>query len=127
LEARLIEVEREGFACRELDERAAEEPLDAFAAPSASERPPVDGAAWLRRERRFEPSPADGIRVNIAPLQRAGVLAGPVLPPRDVERAIADRARWRAAERRWCREGKQPAPSWWSISRVGRERGRQRR
>ena len=30
-----------------------------------------------------------------------------------VDKAIADRAEWRADERRWCREGKLPYPGWW--------------
>ena len=30
-----------------------------------------------------------------------------------IEKAIADRAQWRADERRWYREGKLPQPGWW--------------
>jgi hypothetical protein len=43
----------------------------------------------------YEPDLNDGVRVNIAPWQRAGLLAVPVLAADDVEEAIADRARWR--------------------------------
>ncbi len=31
-----------------------------------------------------------------------------VLAKKDLDKAIADRAQWRADERRWCREGKLP-------------------
>jgi len=55
----------------------------------------------------------DGVRVNIAPLQKAGVLAADVLAGKDLDKAIADRAEWRADERRWVREGKLPQPGWW--------------
>jgi hypothetical protein len=50
------------------------------------------------------------------PLQRAGLLASDVLPAKDVEKAIADRAEWRADERRWCREGKLSRPGWWPTN-----------
>jgi hypothetical protein len=43
----------------------------------------------------YEPLIDDGVRVNIAPLQKLGLLASPVLAPKDVDRAIADRNRWR--------------------------------
>jgi hypothetical protein len=43
----------------------------------------------------YEPLIDDGVRVNIAPLQKVGVLASPVLAAKDVDRAIADRNRWR--------------------------------
>ena len=33
--------------------------------------------------------------------------------PGDLAKAIADRATWRADERRWCREAKLPRPGWW--------------
>jgi hypothetical protein len=54
------------------------------------------------------------VRVNIAPLQKAGLLAAPVLAAKELDKAIADRADWRADERRWCREGKLPQPGWWA-------------
>jgi hypothetical protein len=37
--------------------------------------------------------------VNVAPLQRAGLLYVPALAPPDVERAIRNRALWRTDER----------------------------
>lgn len=45
--------------------------------------------------------------------KKAGLLASEVLPGKDLDKAIADRAEWRAGERRWCREGKLPMPGWW--------------
>lgn len=42
----------------------------------------------------YDTDPEDGVRVNIAPLQRAGVLAADVLAPADVDAALADRASW---------------------------------
>jgi len=47
----------------------------------------------------------DGVRVNIAPLQRADCWRLTCLRSRTWKTAIADRAEWRADERRWCREG----------------------
>jgi hypothetical protein len=41
--------------------------------------------------------------VNVAPLQKAGLLAAEVIAKKDLEKAISDRAEWRADERRWCR------------------------
>jgi len=43
----------------------------------------------------YEPLIDDGVRVNIAPLQKVGLLKYPVLSKKDVDRAIADRNRWR--------------------------------
>ena len=43
----------------------------------------------------YEPLIDDGVRVNIAPLQKLGLLASPVLAAKDVAPAIADRNRWR--------------------------------
>jgi hypothetical protein len=51
--------------------------------------------------------------VNVAPLQKAGLLAAEVIAKKDLEKAISDRAEWRADERRWCREGKLPKCGWW--------------
>ena len=61
---------------------------------------------FMVRSPRLSLFPA--VRVNIAPLQKAGLLAADVLAKKDVDKAIADRAQWRADERRWCREGKLP-------------------
>jgi hypothetical protein len=63
--------------------------------------------------KRTSPDLNNGVRGNIAPLQKAGLLASDVLAKKDVDVAISDRAEWRADERRWCREGKLPRPGWW--------------
>lgn len=68
---------------------------------------------FIRQESLYQPDINDGVRVNIAPLQRAGLLTADVLVAKDVEKAIADRAAWRDDERRWCRQGKLPKPGWW--------------
>ena len=71
---------------------------------------------FIRQESTYLPDINDGVRVNIAPLQKAGVLAGDVIAKKDLEKAISDRAEWRADERRWCREGKLPQPGWWPTA-----------
>ena len=68
---------------------------------------------FVRAEGAYKPDVNDGVRVNIAPLQKAGVLAADVLASKEVGPAIADRAVWRADERRWVREGRLPQPGWW--------------
>jgi SAM-dependent methyltransferase len=75
--------------------------------------PPTTIAEFVAQESRYAPDINDGVRVNIAPLQKAGLLAADVLATKDLDRAIADRAEWRADERRWVREGKLPQPGWW--------------
>lgn len=68
---------------------------------------------FVRQESAWRPDVNDGVRVNIAPLQRAGLLAVDALASKDTLPAIADRATWRADERRWVREEKLPRPGWW--------------
>jgi hypothetical protein len=75
--------------------------------------PPQSVAEFIRQESLYQPDINDGVRVNIAPLQKAGLLASDVLAGKDADKAIADRAVWRDDERRWCREGKLPKPGWW--------------
>jgi hypothetical protein len=70
-------------------------------------------AEFVAQESLYAPDINDGVRVNIAPLQKAGVLAADVLAAKDLDKAIADRAEWRSDERRWVREGKLPQPGWW--------------
>lgn len=119
-EARLSAVEQEGFAAPGLAERLSAE-LHASAAPDAwcsrdGRAPaPASSAEFILQEQRYDPDLNDGVRVNIAPLQKAGLLAADVLDAKDLEKAIADRAAWRADERRWCREGKLPRPGWWGV------------
>jgi len=55
----------------------------------------------------------NGVQLNIAPFQKAGLLAADVLARKVVDKAIADCALWRADERRWVREDKLPQPGWW--------------
>ncbi len=107
---RLQQVEREGFACAELDALLAQEPLDRWSGDGIIA--PASVGELARQERAWRVDLNDGVRVNIAPLQLAGVLAGDVLKAADAKKAIADRARWRADERRWVREGKLPRCGW---------------
>jgi hypothetical protein len=116
-DARLEEVIVEGFGSAALDRLAAKEPLDKWTSRDERALAPVTREAFLAQERRYDPGLNDGVRVNIAPIQRAGLLAAEVLAPKDVERAITDRAEWRADERRWCREGKIPRPGWWPATK----------
>lgn len=53
---------------------------------------------------------------QLAPLQKAGLLAGEVLNKKDIDKAIADRACWRSDERRWVRAGKLPRCGWMDES-----------
>jgi hypothetical protein len=103
-------IEEQGFACPELDTFIAKEPLDrwsgdGYLAPASREE-------LLRNERAWHVDINDGVRVNIASLQLAGVLASDVLKVADAKKALADRARWRSDERRWVRGGKLPRCGW---------------
>jgi len=86
---------------------------DAISSVDGRRRPPTTVMEWVAQERSYVPDINDGVRVNIAPLQKARLLAAEVLAKNDLDKAIADRAEWRADERRWCREGKLPHPGWW--------------
>ncbi len=108
--ARIQQVERDGFACAELDTLLAKEPLDRWSGDGIA--PPASRDDLLRQERAWRVDLNDGVRVNIAPIQLAGLLPGEVLRAADAKKAIADRARWRSDERRWVREGKLPRPGW---------------
>jgi hypothetical protein len=92
---------------------AAQPMYDAISSVDGRRRPPTTVMEWITQERSYVPDINDGVRVNIAPLQKAGMLAADVLAKKDLDKAIADRADWRADERRWCREGKLPQPGWW--------------
>ena len=70
---------------------------------------------FVRQESAWKPDINDGVRVNIAPLQRAGLLAADALAGKDILPAIADRAVWRADERRWVRQGNLSRPGWWPV------------
>lgn len=114
-DTRLEQVIAEGFSSAGSDALLANEPLDKWTSRTGRAAAPASRDAFLAQERRYDPDLNDGVRVNIAPLQRAGLLAADVLVDKDVEKAIADRAVWRADERRWCREGKLPQPGWWQV------------
>ena len=89
---------------------------DAISGIDGQHHPPGSIQDFIRQESAYLPDINDGVRVNIAPLQKAGVLAGDVLAKKDLDKAISDRAEWRANERRWCREGKLPQPGWWPTA-----------
>lgn len=107
---RLRQVEEGGFACAELEKLLAAEPLDRWAGDGVF--PPGSRAELLAQEEGWQVDINDGVRVNVAPLQQAGLLAVDVLAKKDLSKAIADRARWRSDERRWVRAGKLPRCGW---------------
>jgi hypothetical protein len=112
-DAKLADVAERGFASASLDKIAKKEPLDQWCSIDGIRPGPATREAFLQQEGAYTPDVNDGVRVNVAPLQKAGLLAGDVIAKKDVEKAIADRAEWRADERRWCREGKLPKCGWW--------------
>lgn len=111
-EAALDTVNAQGFLSRRLGELLVREVPDHWARRTPKSAIP-DKEAFLRQEQAYDPDLNDGVRVNIAPLQKYRLLAADVLASKDIERAIEDRAIWRTDERRWCREGKLPKPGWW--------------
>lgn len=92
---------------------AGQEMYDKLSSLNAKRPPPQTVQDFVRQESLYHPNINDGVRVNIAPLQKTGLLTVDVLAGKDVVNAIADRASWRDDERRWCREGKLPKPGWW--------------
>jgi len=92
---------------------AGQEMVDQLSSLNGKRSPPQTVAEFIRQESLYPPDINDGVRVNIAPLQKAGLLTGDVLAGKDLDKAIADRAVWRDDERRWRREGKLPKPGWW--------------
>jgi hypothetical protein len=111
-EVALDTVSAKGFLSRRLEQLLAREEPDHWARRTPRS-PILDKEAFCLQEQLYDPDLNDGVRVNIAPLQKSGLLAADVLTNKDVQRAIEDRAEWRAEERRWCREGKLPKPGWW--------------
>jgi hypothetical protein len=97
---------------------AAQPMYDAISSLDGVRKAPRIVADWIAQESAYVPDINDGVRVNIAPLQKARILAADVLAAKDVDKAIADRAEWRADERRWCREGKLPQPGWWPMEKT---------
>jgi len=110
---KLQKTNTEGFACKKLIEIIKKEPLDKWCSIDGIKNTPTNQDALLLQEQAFIPDINDGVRVNIVPLQKAGLLASDVLAKKDVDKATEDRAEWRADERRWCREGKLPQLGWW--------------
>jgi len=92
---------------------AEQEMYDQLSSLNGNRPPPQTVAEFIRQGSLYQPDINDGVRVNIAPLQKAGLLTADVLAGKDMDKAIADRAVWRDDERRWCREGKLPKPGWW--------------
>jgi hypothetical protein len=96
----------------------SEQPLfDKVASLDGKRQPPQTVAEFIAQESAYAPDINDGVRVNIAPLQKAGLLHTDVLDSKDADKAIADRAEWRSDERRWVREGKLPQPGWWESKK----------
>lgn len=112
-DAKLADVAERGFASKTLEQIAKKEPLDHWCSPDGVRPAPATPEAFLQQEQAYVPDINDGVRVNIVPLQKAGLLASDVIAKKDLEKAISDRAEWRADERRWCREGKLPKCGWW--------------
>lgn len=112
--ARLQTIEEQGFACRDLQESSATEALDYWS--GSGESCLADRATFQRNEAAWQIDINDGVRVNIAPLQLAGILAGEVLKPKDALKALSDRVHWRAEERRWVRAGQLPSCGWMNGS-----------
>ncbi|MDK2407800.1 N-6 DNA methylase [Aphanizomenon sp. PH219] len=86
---------------------------DIISSLDGKRNPPQTIAEFITQESAYVPDLNDGVRVNITPLQKAGLLASEVIAKKDIDKAISDRVEWRADERRWCREGKLPQPGWW--------------
>jgi hypothetical protein len=114
--------EIESWVCPEAATWAAwlgAQPLfDAIASLDGQRPPPVTIAEFIAQESAYAPDINDGVRVNIAPVQKAGLLHAIVLDSKDADKAIADRAEWRSDERRWVREGKLPQPGWWEAREI---------
>ena len=100
----------QGLATDGLDALLAAEPLDRWSGDGLAA--PTDRDDLLARERAWHADINDGVRVNVAPLQLAGLLLSEILKEPDARKAIVDRARWRADERRWVREGVLPRCGW---------------
>lgn len=109
----LQDVADTGFDSPVLKEIVKKESLDKWTSRDGKSPHPKSVEEFYALEKRYDPDINDGVRVNIMPLQKAGLLAAEVIAKKDVEKAIADRAEWRADERRWCREGKLPKCGWW--------------
>jgi hypothetical protein len=120
--ARKVRSQIEKWTCPEAETwetwLSAQPLFDAVASLDGQRPPPQSIADFIIQESRYAPDINDGVRVNIAPIQKAGLLHADVLDAKDADKAIADRAEWRADERRWVREGKLPQPGWWKENKA---------
>ncbi|HVB25511.1 MAG TPA: hypothetical protein VNG51_26475 [Ktedonobacteraceae bacterium] len=108
---RLQQIEESGFETADLQTLLADEPLDRWSGDGL--QAPKNADALYRAEKAWQVDINDGVRVNIAPLQLAGVLTSVVLAKAsDAKKALIDRSRWRSDERRWVRAGKLPRCGW---------------
>ena len=118
--ARKVRSQIEKWACPETETwktwLSAQPLFDPVTSLDGQRPPPQSIADFITQESRYAPDINDGVRVNIAPIQKAGLLHAEVLDAKDADKAIADRAEWRADERRWVREGKLPQPGWWAAN-----------
>jgi len=113
-DARLEAVSREGNAMPGLKKLIQDGLLERWCSVDGKRSHSKTMADLIAQGSAYAPGINDGVCVNIAPLQKAGILAADVLAAKDIDKAIADRAKWRADERRWVREGKLPQPGWWT-------------
>ena len=97
---------------------AAQPMYDAISSVDGRRRPPTTVVEWVAQERSYVPDINDGVRVNIAPLQKAGLLAADVLAKKDLDKAIADRADWRPTSAAGAAKVSSPSPA------GGRNKGR---
>jgi len=120
--AKKVRSQIEKWACPEAETwetwLSAQPLFDSVASLDGQRPPPQSIADFITQESRYAPDINDGVRVNIAPIQKAGLLHADVLDAKDADKAIADRAEWRSDERRWVREGKLPQPGWWKTNNV---------
>ena len=73
-EAKLEKAEIGCFRERRLNRIVGEEPLDKWTSPNGMSEHPSGRDALLAQEKRYDPDINDGVRVNVAPLQKAGLL-----------------------------------------------------
>ena len=102
-----------GFYTNNLPSLLTKKPLDKWNSVDGILDPPSNIKELITQAQRYYPDLNDGVRVNISPLQRIGLLAETVLSSKDAENAIKNRAVWRVDERRLCREGKLLKPGYW--------------
>jgi hypothetical protein len=77
-EVALDTVSAKGFLSRRLEQLLAREELDHWA--RRTPRSPIpDKEAFSLQEQLYDPDLNDGVRVNVAPLQKSGLLAADVL------------------------------------------------